>query len=111
MFQTFFGAICVGLVLFALITLCYGAFLKLSMPKKHFKYFLVIPAKRSDHDICAAAYAARMKMSLIGDDDFGSVVVLDCGMDEIQLLNCQNICRGTNGMYLCDYKTFEDLTK
>lgn len=111
MFQTFFGAIGVGLVLFALLTLCYGAFLKLSMPKKHFKYYLVIPAKRSDHDVCAAAYAARMKMSLFGDEDFGSVVVLDCGMEESQKLVAENICRGTNGIYLCDYKTFEDLTK
>ena len=111
MLQTFFGAIGVGLILFALLTLGYGAFLKLSVPKKRFTYFLVIPAKRAEHDVCAAAYAARMKMSLIGDDDFGSVVILDQGMDDVQRLTCQSICRESNGIYLCDYKNFEDLIK
>lgn len=111
MLETFFGAIFVGLVFFGLLALCYAIMLKVMLPKQKYTYYIVIPARRCDHDVTAAAYAARMKMHLIGDESHGGVVVLDCGMDEAQRLQCQNVCRETNGIYLCDYKSFEDITK
>lgn len=111
MLETFFGAVFVGLILFGLLVLCYGIMLKLMLPKRKYTYYVVIPARRCDSDVTAAAYAARMKMHLIGDELYGSVVVLDCGMDETQRLNCLNVCRETNGIYLCDYEEFKELTK
>ena len=50
-----------------------------------------------------------MKMGFLGDEPYGSVVILDCGMDEAQRLNCLNVCRESNGIYLCDEKSFKDL--
>ncbi len=109
MLETFFGAVFVGLVLFGLVALCYCIMLKVMLPKKKYGYYIVIPAKRCDSDVTAAAYAARMKMNFIGDEAYGSVIVLDCGMEEAQRLSCLNVCRETNGIYLCDRKSFEDL--
>ncbi len=111
MLDTFFGAVFVGLVVFGLLALCYAIMLKVMLPKRKYGYYIVIPARRCDSDVTAAAYAARMKMHLIGDEAYGSVVVLDCGMEEKQRLSCLNVCRETNGIYLCDFKEFEELTK
>ena len=33
------------------------------------------------------------------------------GMEEKQRLNCLNVCRETNGIYLCDFEEFEELAK
>lgn len=71
----------------------------------------MIPAKRCDSDVTAAAYAARMKMNFLGDEGFGSVIVLDCGMEETQRLSCLNVCRETNGIYLCNIKDFADFVR
>jgi len=109
MFQAFVGAIFVGLILFGLLSLCYCFMVKAMQPKKKFDYYLVIPAKRCDSDVTAAAYAARMKMGFLGDEPYGSVVILDCGMDETQRLSCLNVCRETNGIYLCDEKAFKEM--
>ena len=68
---------------------------KVCLPKKKYPFYLVIPAKRCDSDVTAAAYAARMKMNFLGDEGFGSVIVLDCGMEETQRLSCLNVCRET----------------
>lgn len=111
MLETFFSALFLGLVLFGLLTLCYCIMLKVMMPKKKHGYYIVIPAKRCDSDVTAAAYAARMKLHLIGDENYGSVIVLDCGMDEAQRLSCLNVCRESNGIYLCDRESFEDMIK
>lgn len=109
MLETFFSALFLGLVLFGLLTICYCIMLKVMMPKKKHPYYIVIPAKRCDSDVTAAAYAMRMKLNLIGDENYGSVIVLDCGMDEAQRLNCLNVCRESNGIYLCDRESFEDM--
>ena len=111
MLETFFGAVFVGLVLFGLLALCYFIMLKMCLPKKKYPYYIVIPAKRCDSDVTAAAYAARMKMNCLGDEAYGSVLVLDCGMEEAQRLSCLNVCRETNGIYLCNLEEFADFIR
>ena len=90
MLETFFGAVFVGLVLFGLLVLCYGIMLKLMLPKRKYTYYVVIPARRCDSDVTAAAYAARMKMHLIGDELYGNVVVLDGKGDVVKVYNYNN---------------------
>lgn len=111
MLDTFFGAVFVGLVVFGLLALCYAILLKALLPRRRRGYYIIVPARRCDKDVATAAYAARMKLHFIGDEAVGSVVVLDCGMDERQRLSCLNICRETNGIYLCTPAEFEEMVK
>ncbi|MEG0545653.1 MAG: hypothetical protein RR552_00565 [Oscillospiraceae bacterium] len=111
MLESFFGAIFVGLILFGLIALAYGIMLKLLLPKQRYEYYIIIPSKKTTKDISAAAYAARMKMNLIGDESYGRVIVLDTGMNEADRLACLNVCRESNGIYLCSFSELEEFVK
>ena len=76
-----------------------------------YEYYVLIPSKHCGKNVSAAVYAARMKMNLIGDEDYGKVIVLDTGMTEKEKLGCQNICRETNGIYLFTAEDLEEYLK
>lgn len=100
MLKAFFGALFVGLVLLGTLSVCYAVMIKSLAPKRRYDYYIVIPSDNCEKELSAAVYAAKTKIDLMGDDGFGKVIVLDRGMPEGERLNCLNICRETNGIYL-----------
>lgn len=111
MLESFFGAVFVGLILLGVISVVYAIMLKLLLPKPKYEYYILIPSKHCGNEITSAAYAARMKMNLIGDENYGKVIVLDTGMNESEKLSCQNVCRESNGIYLFSVSDLEDYLK
>lgn len=111
MSEAFFGAVFVGLILLGVIALVYAIMLKLLLPKPKYEYYILITSKHCGCDVTAAAYAARMKMNLIGDECYGKVLVVDTGMNESEKLSCMNVCRESNGIYLLTLSELEDYLK
>lgn len=111
MLESFFGAIFVGLILLGVITIAYAIMLKLLLPKPKYEYYILIPSKHCGTEVTKAAYAARMKMNLIGDENYGKVLVVDTGMNEAQKLSCLNVCRESNGIYLMTADELEEYLK
>lgn len=110
MLEGFFGAVFVGLIILGVFAVVYAVLLKLLLKAKY-EYYVLIPSKHCGKNVSAAVYAARMKMNLIGDEDYGKVIVLDTGMTEKEKLSCQNICRETNGIYLFTAEDLEEYLK
>lgn len=111
MLEAFFASVFVGLVLLGLLALSYGILFKLLMPKGKYDYYIIIPSEGCGEETTQAAYAARTKLNLIGDEKHGKVLVVDTGMDEAQKLSCLNVCRQTNGIYLITADELEELFK
>lgn len=111
MLESFFGAVFVGLILLGVITIAYAIMLKLLLPKPKYEYYILIPSKHCGTEVTKAAYAARMKMNLIGDESYGKVLVVDTGMTEAEKLSCMNVCRESNGIYLMTLEELEDYLK
>lgn len=111
MLEAFFASIFVGLILLGLLALSYGIMFKLLMPKGKYDYYIIIPSEGCGEKITQAAYSARTKLNLIGDENHGKVLVLDKGMNEAQRLSCLNVCRQTNGIYLVSVEELEELFK
>ncbi len=109
MLETVFACIFVGLVLLGVLAVSYGIMFRLLMPKGRYDYYILIPSDLCNENITQAAYSARTKLNLIGDENYGKVVVVDTGMDESQRLSCLNVCRQTNGIYLITSNELEDL--
>ena len=111
MLEAFFGAVFVGLILLGVLALAYAIMFKMLMPKEKYDYYIVIPSSHCGADITAAAYSARTKLNLMGDEDYGKVLILDTGMDETQRLTCLNVCRESNGIFLLKSDEIEDIFK
>ncbi len=108
------GVFCIGFCRLgtfgAACSLTRGLF-KLLMPKGKYDYYIIIPSEGCGEETTRAAYAARTKLNLIGDEEYGKVLVVDTGMDEAQKLSCLNVCRQTNGIYLITADELEELFK
>lgn len=109
MLKAFFGAVFVALVLLGTLALCYGIMLKSLVPKERYEYYIVIPSDTCEKELSQAVYSAKTKINLMGDDGFGRVIVLDRGMPDDERLNCLNICRQTNGIYLLDTQQIKEI--
>lgn len=111
MSDAFFGAIFASLIFLGLVALVCGVILKLLAPREKYEYCILIPSKHCPSGTISAAYAAKMKMALIGDESFGRVIVVDTGMDEAEKLSCLNVCRESNGIFLMTPGEVEDYLK
>ena len=111
MLRVFFGIVFLCLVLFGTIALSYAIMLKSLMPKNRYDYYVVIPSKQCGEQLAVAAYGAKMKIDLLGDEQFGRVLVVNTGMSDEQKLTCLNICRQTNGIFLVDENQLEEIIK
>jgi len=111
MLEAIFASVFVGLILLGLLAVSYGVMFKLLMPKGKYDYYIIIPSENCGEEVTQAAYAARTKLNLIGDERYGRVLVVDTGMDEAQKLSCLNVCRQTNGIYLITADELEELFK
>lgn len=111
MFEVFFGAVFMGLVLLGVMSVSYMIMFRMLVPKKKYDYYIVIKSDTCEKEVTEAAYCAKMKINLIGDEGCGKVLVVDTGMSETQRLSCLNVCRKTNGIYLISKDEFEEILK
>lgn len=111
MLEAFFGAVFLGLVLLGVVSAAYMIMFKMLMPKSKYEYYIIIKSDLCRNEITEAAYAAKMKLNLLGDGEFGKILVVDTGMTESERLNCLNICRKTNGIFLVDENELKEIIK
>ncbi len=111
MLEAFFAAVFLGLILLGLVCASYMIMFKMLVPKKKFDYYIVIKSDTCEKEVTEAAYCAKMKINMIGDEDYGKVLVVDTGMNESQKLSCLNVCRKTNGIYLINKDELEEILK
>lgn len=111
MLEAFFGALFLGLVFLGVISFSYLIMFKMLTPKKKFEYYIVLKSNTCEKEITEAAYCAKMKLNLIGDDQYAKVLVVDTGMSEADRLSCLNVCRKTNGIYLVNKDELEEILK
>ncbi|MBQ5994589.1 MAG: hypothetical protein IJL63_01880 [Clostridia bacterium] len=109
MLRVFFAVVFLCLVLFGTLALSYAVMLKSLVPKKRYDYYIIIPSKQCGEKLASAAYQAKMKIDLLGDTQFGKVLVVNTGMSDEQKLTCLNICRKTNGIFLVDKDQIEEI--
>ena len=93
-------------VLIGTVGIAYYILLKIMHPRSNGRYIVVIPARSGMTDVAGKGYAQRLRSGMLGDKE--AVVILDLGMDEAQLKECERMCRSCEGLYLCSRGEFEE---
>ncbi|MCR5485282.1 MAG: hypothetical protein K6F09_06780 [Clostridiales bacterium] len=65
------------------------------------KYTVVLAASSSDSDTADKICKEIMRQELLGENERGSVIVLDCGMSEKNRRRCDDFCRETKKAFVC----------
>ena len=99
MFDAFIWSIFVFLILLGTVAICYIIMLKLLLPKSDGNYYIVIPCNKNTTNVREKAYSTRLKLSLLGEDLYGKVVVLDCGITDKEKEELDEISKEYNGIY------------
>ena len=73
--------------------------LKLLLPKSDVNYYIFIPCNKNTINVREKAYSTRLKLSLLGEDLYGKVVVLDCGITDKEKEELHEISKEYNGIY------------
>jgi hypothetical protein len=73
--------------------------LKLLVPKQKDDYYVIIPCDYSSTDVRKKAYGMRMRLSILGEDVYSKIVILDYGIDEYEKQELLEICKECNGIY------------
>lgn len=111
MFDAFIWSVFVFLILLGTVAICYIIMLKLLLPKSDGYYYIFIPCNKDTTKIREKAYATRLKLNLLGEDLYGKVVVLDCGITNNEKEQLSEISKECNGIYCIkqeDIKEFFD---
>ena len=99
MFDAFIWSIFVFLILLGTVAICYIIMLKLLLPKSDGNYYIFIPCNKNTTNVREKAYSTRLKLSLLGEDLYGKVVVLDCGIKNKEKEELDEISKEYNGIY------------
>ena len=99
MFDAFIWSIFVFLILLGTVAICYIIMLKLLLPKSDGNYYIVIPCNKNTTNVREKAYSTRLKLSLLGEDLYGKVVVLDSGITDKEKEELNEISKEYNGIY------------
>lgn len=105
------SAICLLLVFLSLVALAYYIILKILRPKKSGKYIVVISADDSSDDAADRLCSEYMRLEMLGEISFGNVVLLDLGMSYDERRRCEELCRETKNVYVCELRELEALTE
>lgn len=108
MFDAFVWSVFVFLILLGTVAICYIIMLKLLLPKSDEEYYIFIPCNENTVDIHNKAYSTRLKLSLLGEDLHGKVVILDCGITDRQKEEMKEISKGYNGIYYIEQDNIKE---
>ena len=111
MFDAFVWSVFVFLILLGTVAFCYIIMLKLLLQKSDRNYYIFIPCNQNTTKIREKAYSTRLKLSLLGEDLYGKVVILDCGITDKEKEEITEISKEYNGIYCIrheDIKEFFD---
>lgn len=108
MLDAFVGTVFVALILIGTVAICYLIMLKLLLPKTKSDYYIFLPQNKHSVGVRRLAYGTRIKLNLMGDDNCGKIVVLDCGITEKERENLLEICKESNGIYLVQKDFIKD---
>ncbi len=111
MFDAFVWSVFVFLILLGTVAFCYIIMLKLLLPKSDENYYVLMPCNKHTVYVRNKAYGTRLKLSLLGDNLHGKVVILDFGITDREKEDLKEICKECNGIYYIkqdDIKEFFD---
>jgi hypothetical protein len=95
-------------VIIGIIACLFYVMLRILQPNKKEKYSVILIAREGDKDAASKLSSAGMRVSLIGDSSRAKIIMVDYGMDKEERRLCENICRTSKGLYLCEP---EEVTK
>lgn len=98
MLETAVLSIFTVLIFLSIVMLSYYIALKILHPKGESKYIILIVADKNKRNVADTMYSEKMRLELLNDK--GSIIVLDCGMDDGERKNCADLCRDSSGMYV-----------
>lgn len=99
MFDAFIWSIFVVLILLGTVAFCYIIMLKLLLPKYKQEYYVLLPYNEQSVNIRNTVYGTRLKLNLYGDGVISKIIVLDCGICDMEKENLLEICKECNGIY------------
>jgi hypothetical protein len=79
-------------MLVGVVASIYVLMMRILRPKAVGRFVVVIPATATSEDVASLLYAARLRVGLMGDIQHGSIIALDCGMNERQRIQCEALC-------------------
>lgn len=108
MFDAFVWSVFVFLILLGTVAICYIIMLKLLLPKSDESYYVFIPCSNNTKNIRNKAYSTRLMLSLLGEDLYGKVVILDCGITDSEKEDIKEISKGNNEIYYIQQDNIKD---
>ena len=108
MFEAVIGSVLLCITLIGIVAFCYSIMLKLLISKSQKDFYVFLPCDANSSGVRKIAYALRLKLSIIGEDSHGKVVVLDNGICKKEKDNLIEICRESNGIYLVNKECLKD---
>ncbi len=108
MFDAFIWSVFVFLILLGSVAFCYIIMLKLLLRKSDEKYYIFIPCNKDTTKIREKAYSTRLKLSLLGEDLYGKVVILDCGIIDKEKEEITEISKEYNGIYCIKHEDIKE---
>ena len=108
MIDAFVWSVFVFLILLGTVAICYIIMLKLLLPKSDKNYYIVVPCDKNSTNVREKAYSTRLKLSLLGEDLYGKVVILDCGMTDKEKESLMGIAKEYNGIYCVLYDDIKE---
>ena len=111
MIKEMISVVCLLLVFLGLVALAYYIILRILRPKKSGKNVVLISAGGGSSDVADRLCSEFMRLELLGELSVGSVVVLDCGMAYEERRRCEEFCRETKNVFVCDPHELEPLAE
>ncbi len=108
MFDAFIWSVFVFLILLGTVAICYIIMLKLLLPKGNANYYILIPCDENTVNVRNKAYSTRLKISLLNEDLYGKVIILDCGMTDSEKEDVLEISKCNNGVYYIEQDSLKD---
>ena len=99
MLESIIWSVFVLLILLVTVAFCYMIMLKLLIPKQRDDFYVIIPCDNSSTQIRKKAYGMRMRLSILGEDVYSKIVILDYGIDDTEKQELLEICKECNGIY------------
>ena len=106
----FFGTVFIILVFTGLVSIAYAVLFFLLKPKnRKMQAVYLIKLDSSCENVTAELHFALLKCSILGEENFVRVAVIDMGMNNIQRQVCEEYCQNHSGIHITDKEHITDV--
>ncbi len=100
-----------GFMLIGIAAAVYYISIRLLFPRSSAKYTVVLAADSKSENMAQLIYGAYLRLDLLGDSACARVIAVDMGMNEVERVSCENLCKECVGVYVCKPDELADLIK